>query len=210
MIQTIEDPMITGIFHQIAINNTFEFITTDNQEELDIDYYLSHSGKKYISNLFDTLLDIYPDQDPLIKLSKIIENRYKEKWIRIYNAMVENYKPLENYSMLEVETPDLEDHRVTKLDQDLINESDLNDYSFNSNNPVPVSHNVNKIKGSGDKNKTDETINRTGTRTLTRSGNIGVTTSQQMLESEIKLRALYNMIEIIFNDVDKVLCLSIY
>lgn len=202
--------MITGIFHQIAINKTFEFITTDNQEELDIDYYLSHSGKKYISNLFDTLLDIYPDQDPLIKLSKIIENRYKEKWIRIYNAMVEEYKPLENYSMLEVETPDLEDHRVTKLDQDLINESDLNDYGFNSNDPVPISHNVNKITGSGDKNKTDETINRTGTRTLTRSGNIGVTTSQQMLESEIKLRALYNMIEIIFNDVDKVLCLSIY
>lgn len=210
MIQTIEDPMITGIFHQIAINNTFKFITTDNQEELDIDYYLSHSGKKYISNLFDTLLDIYPDQDPLIKLSKIIENRYKEKWIRIYNAMVEEYKPLENYSMLEVETPNLEDHRVTKLDQDLINESNINDYGFNSNDPVPISHNVNKITGSGDKNKTDETINRTGTRTLTRSGNIGVTTSQQMLESEIKLRALYNMIEIIFNDVDKVLCLSIY
>lgn len=210
MIQTIEDPMITGIFHQIAINKTFEFITTNNQEELDIDYYLSHSGKKYISNLFDTLLDIYPDQDPLIKLSKIIENRYKEKWIRIYNAMIEEYKPLENYSMLEVETPNLEDHRVTKLDQDLINESDLNDYGFNSNDPVPISHNVNKITGSGDKNKTDETINRTGTRTLTRSGNIGVTTSQQMLESEIKLRALYNMIEIIFNDVDKVLCLSIY
>ena len=202
--------MITGIFHQLVINNTFEFITSDNQEELDVDYYLSHSGNKYISNLFNTLLDRYPDQDPLIKLSKIIENRYKEKWIRIYNAMVEEYKPLENYSMLEVETPDLEDHRVTKLDQDLTNESDLNDYGFNSNDPVPVSHNVNTIKGSGDKNKTDETINRKGTRTLTRSGNIGVTTSQQMVESEIKLRALYNMIEIIFNDVDKVLCLSIY
>ena len=210
LIKTIEDPMITGIFHQLAINNTFEFITSDNQEELDVDYYLSHSGNKYISNLFNTLLDRYPDEDPLIKLSKIIENRYKENWIRIYNAMIEEYKPLENYSLLEVETPNLEDHRVTKLDQDLINESDLNDYGFNSNDPVPISHNVNKITGSGDKNKTDETINRTGTRTLTRSGNIGVTTSQQMLESEIKLRALYNMIEIIFNDVDKVLCLSIY
>ena len=202
--------MITGIFHQLATNKTFDFISNENQEELDVDYYLSHSGNKFISNLYNNILEHYPNEDPLIKLSKIIENRYKEKWIRIYNAMVEKYKPLENYSMLEVETPNLEDHRVTKLDQDLINESDLNDYGFNSNNPVPVSHNVNKITGSGDKNKTDETINRTGTRTLTRSGNIGVTTSQQMLESEIKLRALYNMIEIIFNDVDKVLCLSIY
>ena len=101
-----------------------------------------------------------------------------------------------------IQTPDLQDHRVTKMDQYLTNETDLNDYGFNSQDPVPTSHNVNKITGSGDKNKTDETIDHTGTRTLTRSGNIGVTTSQQMLESEVKLRALYNMIDILFNDID--------
>lgn len=203
--------MITGIFHQIATNESFDFINSENVEELDVDYYLSHSGKKYISNLFNNILDRYPNEDPLIKLSKIIENRYKDKWDRVYNALIETeYKPLENYSMLEVETPDLEDHRVTKIDQEITNETDTNDYGFNSPDPVPTSHNVNKLSGSGEDNKTDETINRTGTRTLTRSGNIGVTTSQQMLESEIKLRALHNMINIIFDDVDKVLCLSIY
>lgn len=46
-------------------------------------------------------------------------------------------------------------------------------------------------------------------RELTRSGNIGVTTSQQMLESEINLRKwLYY--ESVFNDIDNVLTLSIY
>lgn len=46
-------------------------------------------------------------------------------------------------------------------------------------------------------------------RTLTRSGNIGVTTSQQMLQSEIELRK-YNFFLSVFNDIDTVLTLSIY
>lgn len=46
-------------------------------------------------------------------------------------------------------------------------------------------------------------------RELTRSGNIGVTTSQQMLQSEIELRKwLYY--QNVFNDIDTILTLSIY
>lgn len=203
--------MITGIFHQLATNETFDFITNDNKIDLDVDYYLSRSGKKIISNLYQNLLDNYPDDDPLIRLSKIIENRFKNKWDRLYEVLVSaEYNPIENYSMVEVETPDLEDHRVTKVDQDLTNETDLNDYGFNSQDPVPTSHNVNKITGSGDNNKTDEVVNRTGTRTLTRSGNIGVTTSQQMVQSSVDLYTKTNFINIIFDDIDSVLCLSIY
>ena len=55
-----------------------------------------------------------------------------------------------------------------------------------------------------------DTDTHTGTEKLTRRGNIGVTTSQQMLESEIRLRALYNMVTIIYNDIDKVLTSPIY
>ena len=44
---------------------------------------------------------------------------------------------------------------------------------------------------------------------LTRSGNIGVTTSQQMLESELELRK-WNFFERVYNDIDSVCCLSIY
>ena len=45
--------------------------------------------------------------------------------------------------------------------------------------------------------------------TLTRSGNIGVTTSQQMIESERKLWD-YNIFKTIYEDVDSILTLSIY
>jgi hypothetical protein len=46
-------------------------------------------------------------------------------------------------------------------------------------------------------------------RDLSRSGNIGVTTSQQMISSELELRRNI-ILNDIFNDIDKVLCLKIY
>ena len=49
----------------------------------------------------------------------------------------------------------------------------------------------------------------TGTRTLTRSGNIGVTTSQQMLQSEIELWQ-WNFYDQVFEDVDSVLTTPVY
>lgn len=58
------------------------------------------------------------------------------------------------------------------------------------------------------------TQTHTGTTTTTyeehRSGNIGVTTSQQMLESEFKLRETWRMQEMLYKDVDRLLCLPIY
>ena len=54
---------------------------------------------------------------------------------------------------------------------------------------------------------TEET--ETGTRQLTRSGNIGVTTSQQMIESEIALWQ-WNFIESVYKDVDTVLTVPKY
>lgn len=46
-------------------------------------------------------------------------------------------------------------------------------------------------------------------RILTRTGNIGVTTSQSMISAERRLW-LWNYFDIIFNDVNKVLTLSVY
>lgn len=56
---------------------------------------------------------------------------------------------------------------------------------------------------------TNRTIKATGTEKLTRSGNIGVTTSQQMIESEISLRKL-DIINMIYKDIDKVITIPYY
>lgn len=59
-----------------------------------------------------------------------------------------------------------------------------------------------------DGTRTDD-LTRTGAHTLKRSGNIGVTTSQEMIQSERDLW-VWNFLEMVFNDVDKVLTLPIY
>ena len=54
-----------------------------------------------------------------------------------------------------------------------------------------------------------DNVERSIDRTLQRSGNIGVTTSQQMLESEIQLRQ-WNYFTQVFEDIDSILCLDVY
>ena len=54
------------------------------------------------------------------------------------------------------------------------------------------------------------TDSETITHRLTRSGNIGVTTSQQMIQSERELVMWNYFREIVFPSVDKILTLSIY
>lgn len=110
-------------------------------------------------------------------------------------------------------------------------------YGFNSNSPVPKgdSNGNSTVTTHGDavNNVTTENETETGTRNITetgtrtetetgtrteretgkrsliRSGNIGVTTSQQMLESEIKLWE-WNFYETVFKDVDTVLTVPKY
>ena len=50
---------------------------------------------------------------------------------------------------------------------------------------------------------------KTDSRTLSRSGNIGVTTSQQMIMSEIELWK-WNFFKDVFEDIDSICCLDIY
>lgn len=54
-----------------------------------------------------------------------------------------------------------------------------------------------------------ETTSGNGNRTLTRSGNIGVTTSQQMIQSERDLW-VWNFFESVFQDLDKYLTCPLY
>lgn len=53
------------------------------------------------------------------------------------------------------------------------------------------------------------TGNRDTERTLTRSGNIGVTTSQQMIESELELWQ-WNFFKSVYEDIDSICCLDVY
>ena len=71
-----------------------------------------------------------------------------------------------------------------------------------------VAHTDTLTAGSHTDTLTDKT--HTDTITHTEQGNIGVTTSQQMIEAEMKLREQYNIYEIIAAEFKAKFCLMVY
>lgn len=134
----------------------------------------------------------------LTTLSRLLQSRFAEPWKRRLAVLASEYTPTDNYNMVERETID------RSIDeQDSSNTSTgASVYGFNADEPTPT--------GTG----TDTTsIQRTGSNTderdLTRRGNIGVTTTQQMLESEIKLWE-WDYLAGVFGDANKLLTIPIY
>ena len=123
------------------------------------------------------------------------------------------YNPIENYSMLETRTPDLEEGYTgnTATDVNTTSESDGDVYGFNSTLAVPSSHakTTTDTTGESEKNEATYTKTNTGTETLERSGNIGVTTSQQMLQSEIELRK-YDFLVYVCKCFERVMFRQVY
>lgn len=218
-IDVILDSEVDKIFNELSDDERFsDFITSDNVDTLNTDYYLSHSNDKYVSPLVEKLFN---DGKSASEISSIVAticvNRFGEKWKKLYDALMTEYNPLENYSMVEEKTPDLTIEETQNEKSDVKTEREThatNSYKgFNANDPVVVNKTdgTEDVETSGAKldNEVSKTTTHTGTETLTRSGNIGVTTSQQMLESEFKVRQ-YDFYKQVYNDIDSVLCLSIY
>ena len=201
------------------VNNFFKY---PNDYEMTLDYFGNHSADKFLSPLAEKLVAKLSentfDRDEFSEyIANLLYNRFSDKWKKIYDALMTEYNPLENYSMEEERTPDLTTEETQTDKSKVVTDretSATNSYKgFNASEPVLV----NKTDGeenvttSGTKldNETTSTTTQTGSETLTRSGNIGVTTSQQMLESEFKVRQ-YDFYQMIYNDIDSVLCLSVY
>ena len=198
-----------GIFQEIrTIDNsaTLEWLTEDISKQLDKDLYLQYSSDKCISAYMERMLKLQEDgtiQNALQEIAKNLLQRFTEKWNRLYLALVTStYSPTENYNMEETETPDLT--RTKNVKTSVKNENSI--YGFNSPTPTPQNETV----SSGEKVDNEETEKNTGTKTLTRHGNIGVTTNQQMINQEIDLRNNANFVNILFDDVDSIICLLVY
>ena len=141
------------------------------------------------------------DQDN--RLVKLIKNRFADKWNKIHEALFADYDPIQNYSMIEEENTGTDMKTHTYEGDGAGNETENKVYGFNSETPVPSGKSEMKsaiqTEGAFDDNH----------RKLTRSGNIGVTTSQQMIESELELRR-HQLAEIIMSDLDSLLCQRAY
>lgn len=190
-------------------------LLTEYWKELDEDYFIENSSEKYLSRYGQLLINKF-GTDPLElskQIAKHVVTKFGLKWWKISQAITTDYKPLENYDMEEIRTPDLREDLTRKQNTDTnVNQStESGIYGFNSTESQPTATGEGDTHTTGLKanNEIADTKTNTGTESLTRHGNIGVTTSQQMLESEIKLRQ-FNFIQEVFTDIDSILCLKVY
>ena len=179
-------------------------------------------------------------ESDLDTLASIIFKIYGKRWLKLWDTMNFEYNPIENYSMVETMTDDKtvteygKTHTVDATNTRTPNlteaetpnftlESGMNRYGFNSDNAVPTNTESETRTGTNtttttgtDETAIDSTEIDGGADThirnyeLTRAGNIGVTTSQQMIESERALWMWDYFHDIVYPDVDRVLTINIY
>lgn len=194
------------------------FINDDNYATLNEDYYIFHSNEKYLSPLVNKLMEEFDDISQVNQeLVKIIYNRFSTKWKKIYDALMTQYSPLENYNMEEERSNDKEysdtGTQKTEISVDRETSATSSYHGFNSTEFAPISKTDGEenttTTGSDENNVSQKDGTSSEDETTSRHGNIGVTTSQQMLESEFKVRQ-FDFYEQMYKDIDSILCLSVY
>lgn len=197
---------LTGVTLPWTVSNTL----------LDIDYIYRWSGYKSISPL---VAHLKPDGSDTLDdsgyniLAGIIWSMFGNNWTKKWEVLTAVYDPLENYNMVENENSDIDDTSHTNVygtatgnNSDMTTSHDV--YGYNSSGSVPADYDSTHT-GTNTDMDTDYNNARDISRTLTRHGNIGVTTSQQMAQSTLDLYA-YKFFEEVYKDVDSVTSLPIY
>lgn len=214
-IPTIIEKIPQGILQKIENLTGVELPWTESNSLLDIDYVYRWSGYKSISPLVAHLLseDGTMSESGYNTLAGIVWSHFGTPWTKKYNALMTQYAPLENYDMTEEEDNSIVDDATTHITGDATNNvtsttGSRSVYGYNSSSPVPSESDSGSTSTDTDMT-TDYDNERTIDRTLTRHGNIGVTTSQQMLQSELELRS-YKFFEEVYKDIDSILCLMVY
>ena len=133
--------------------------------------------------------------------------RRKNNFAKLWQGFTAEYNPIENYDRQEdsTETPNIT-HTLSNSGQDAsTNEADVQGY--NGTDYVPNS----RTKSSGT-SSTNGTDTESGTRTYTSRihGNIGVTTSAQMLEGELTLRRSLDIYALIAEEFEKDNLIQVY
>ena len=154
--------------------------------------------------------DLFPYyQVPLEVKTAITEwfSRRKDNFSKLWQGFTAEYNPIENYDRQEdsTETPNIT-HTLSNSGQDAsTNEADVQGY--NGTDYVPNS----RTKSSGT-SSTNGTDTESGTRTYTSRihGNIGVTTSAQMLEGEMALRRSLDIYALIAEEFEKDNLIQVY
>lgn len=136
-------------------------------------------------------------------------------WDRVYRASQEEYNPIENYDRNETETvTGAESHSgtdTTTISGTGSGSDSTSVAGFDSSTMVPRDSTTFSNTNSGSEAMAHgERIDDTHTRTSRIHGNIGVTTSQQMLEQEMQIAGKLNIYNYIVNEFKQRFCIAVY
>lgn len=152
----------------------------------------------------------HPDPVWLKHYIGVWSNRRLYNWQRLYDTLNLEYNPIENYDRKEDITDTTKTYRKTKESAAGENEETVN-HDVSAENATDYQSDSREVSKAGTTSTTHGTEgiiekyihnNRT-------HGNIGVTTSQQMIEAERSL-VRYSLIEEITEDYRDAFCLDIY
>ena len=168
-----------------------------------LDYmFLTIYGSRRLSDIPESLRFPYyndysreADWDEINReVARLILIRFAERWEKYLDELTLDYTPLNNY--------DMHEHEEVNSSVTISGNDEHTVQGFNSTTYQPESKNEDTHTTSGDA--------KDNYRDLNRYGNIGVTTSQQMLEAEIKLRDENIFIKRLMLDVANFITVGVY
>lgn len=174
----------------------------------------------------------------IASLCSVVWSRFGSNWGKLWDSLMADYNPIENYDMTETGSTSMHHSGTQNVDTTVTHGEQIDTassvgattetgiYGFNAVPaalpdeavPAPADKETSSNNGQGQERHsgtTETDVDRTdnltdaGQHLLTRHGNIGVTTSQQMIQSEIELRKA-DFFNIVFADLDKILTINIY
>lgn len=196
--------------------------------------YLSHSADKIVSHEFwiktavmfeetdirgktisewISLITGEPDALEYI-ITDEFNARFGENIYSVWKAYTTAYAPLENYDVTEnIDYTPLAKQTVTGTTKSSTSTNvDNSVYGFNSATAVPASESDSSTTQLKADNENEVVTSYDGGKdntNTTRHGNIGVTSSQQLLEAEINVRKT-EILELVFQGLDACLCEAVY
>lgn len=138
---------------------------------------------------------LYSAPDTLQKLIEIWSKAHAPIWERLYNLAITDYNAIENYNRYESETKGGSGRR------DGNGKVKNSVYGYNANDKTPHDETENEY---------EENYNKTDSRNTHTSGNIGVTTTQEMIKQEMEIRPKLNIYNFIAEEFKQEFCIMVY
>lgn len=166
-----------------------------------------------ISNLLLELAELevlYPNADFMKMIIEVWSGKELPIWEKLLQTTQYEYNPIYNFDRTEEYTDDKESTTVSKGTMENHGTDTENRYGAGFNSPNPVfTDKIEQTAGSGNSSTGNIDNNETLKHTARMYGNIGVTTTQQMIEAEREV-VKFNIMDYIIDSFKKRFCILIY